>query len=83
MAYSIALKGKAIAMGEPGKGKGPVDLFPGERACQGRHALDHRAQQGEQRVRSCERHHMEVMAGLQTQQGLRSVAGKALMEAEW
>ena len=31
-------------MGEPDKGKGPVDLFSGERAYQGRYALDHRAQ---------------------------------------
>ena len=67
-------------MGEPDKGKGPVDLFPCERAYQGRYALDHRAQQGKQRDRSCERHYMDVMAGLQTQQGLRSVAGEALME---
>ena len=69
-------------MGEPRNGKGLVDLVPGERAYQGRYALDHRAQRGEQQVRSCERHDMDVMAGLQTQQGLRSVAGEALMEGD-
>ncbi len=42
--WSIARRGIATAMGEPDIGKGPVDLFPGERAYQGRYALDHRAQ---------------------------------------
>ena len=42
--WSIARRGIAVAMGEPVKGKGLVNLFPGERAYQGRYALDHRAQ---------------------------------------
>ncbi len=75
-------RGIAVAMDEQDKRKGPVDLFTGERTDQGGYALDHRAQQGKQRVRSCERHDMDVMAGLQTQQGLRSVAGEALMEGD-
>jgi hypothetical protein len=33
----------AVAMGEPEKGKDPVDLYPGERVAQGRASPDHPA----------------------------------------
>ncbi len=49
--WSIGRRGIAVALGEPDKGKGQVDLFPGERTYQGKYALDHRAQRDSEALR--------------------------------
>ena len=47
--WPLVRRGIAVAMGKTDIGKGPENLFPGERVAQGRVTLDKQVKQGKQR----------------------------------
>ena len=76
--WTIGRRSITVAMGKTDKGKGPENLFPGERVAQGWATLDKQAKQGEQRLRvrsglrSFERLTREGKAGLYAKRKVRT-----------